>query len=256
MSIRLHQLAALLHGSSSAYFVYKVINNPGPFSTIISRGYHDINGTIVNDRIYEYRLTGLLPVIPLLSCIQHISMFNKKRLEQVLKEKVNSYKWSEYSISAGMMLWAVASLSGVVELRSLIQISILNALLQYIGYQIDCEMAKPNHEGQERADYLVKIAWCVHVAIWVPIFISFFTQVTRSSKDIPDAVYSIIIVMFVFFSSFGLLQNYYVKQKGQYTYDKVETDFTILSLISKQFLNFMIVFGITRPKQEEDEEET
>ena len=132
------------------------------------------------------------------------------------------------------MLWIVASLAGVTEVRSLIQLTWLNMLLQFTGFMID------QTDDPAIINHLLLVGFGLHAAIWIPIFISFFTVVSESKP--PDAVYSIIVILFVLFSSFGILQV--LKTRGI----RVEVGYLILSLVSKTLLNWLYYGGIIQTR--------
>lgn len=227
--ITLHKSAALVHTIHFAIVTIslgrlgKKLRWP-----IISRGFK-------NDcHIYEYNLGWLLPVFPILSSLNHtIAVFHPEM-------DLNYYRWIEYSVSAGVMLWLVASLSGVVEIRSLVSIAILNAALQYIGYLIEKSKLEKN---SAQAKKYFQIGLAIHTAIWTQIFISFYTLLSYSDKKIPPMVYSIIIVMFSLFSSFGVWAGLWAYDKIK-SYSVLETGYIMLSLVSKSILIYLVYFGI------------
>ena len=239
--IYLHFFAGILHASTSIMmFAIRKGNNHRKWPLINRHGTND-------KKVYMYDISYLLPVFPMLSSVNHfISTMNTSYYEEILKQRINTMRWFEFSISAGVMLWIVATLSGIVEIRSLISLSLLNALLQYIGYLL--EVALSEGQSKKKLLELLGIAWVIHFTIWSQIFISFFSVTHNAERKIPKAVYSIVIVLFLLFSSFGVLQTLWISQVIT-DYQKVELGYVILSLTAKMFLSFMTFFGVLRGDQ-------
>jgi len=185
----------------------------------------------------------------MLSSLNHIySVVNPDQYQAILDSKVNHIRWAEYSISAGVMLWIVASLSGIIELRSLVAIAMLNAGLQYNGYLIDKAVAA--NAPAEEINSLLLTSWGIHMTIWTQIFISFFT-ILDQAIEIPDAVYSIVFILAGLFTTFGALQTMWAKGFIS-NFRIVEAGFIILSLSAKTFLTFMTYFGVLAPREDND----
>jgi hypothetical protein len=232
-----HGVAGFAHLLQFFAVLVLVIQDPGTEWPIVSQGFLRKAG------LYYYPLGYLVPAFPALSSINHLVSFATPNgwYGDVLKKQVNPLRWAEYSVSAGVMLWIVATLSGVVEIRSLVSIAILNAGLQYVGYLIE----KAKAENATNTKQLLLLGFCIHVAIWVEIFISFYTIIGESDEEPPPAVYTIIIIMFLLFTSFGLLSSLWVFDKVK-TFEQLEKGYIILSLVSKTFLTWMVYFGVLR----------
>lgn len=233
--IGLHQAASIVHlvhfGIVTVSLSRTEKNLKWP---ILSRGFKN------EGRIWEYNLGWLLPVFPLLSATNHTIAVFKPNLN------LNYFRWLEYSVSAGVMLWIICSLCGIVEIRSLVSIAILNAALQYIGYLIEkCKLENNNLQAKK----FFNIGVMIHASIWIQIFVSFYTLLNNSKEDVPDIVYAIVVVMFSLFSIFGVWAMLYVYGKVK-SYSGLETGYIILSLISKSILIYLVYFGIINAREE------
>lgn len=227
--VTLHKTAAFVHIIHFAIVTLSLAKVDKDLRwPIISRGFKN------DSKIFEYNLGWLLPVFPLLSSINHtVAVFHSNM-------NINYVRWLEYSVSAGVMLWLICSLCGVVEIRSLISIAILNAGLQYIGYLIE----KSKFEGDDNAaKKYFQIGLIIHTAIWSQIFISFYTLLSFSDEKVPPMVYTIILVMFTLFTVFGVWAGLWTYGKIK-SYSVVETGYIILSLVSKSILIYLVYFGI------------
>lgn len=237
----LHILAGLLHVGQAGVLGYLVSRDSG-----ISWPLQNSAGWNEPTWDKKYKLAYLIPCFPFLSSFNHIvSVVLSPTYNKILKDKVNPLRWSEYSISAGIMLWIVASLSGILEVKTLIMICTLNVLLQYIGYKLEVAVSQ-NASSKEKRELLL-IGFGIHLCIWLPILISFYSVIS-SSKNVdnrapPDAVYSIIWVMFSLFTSFGVLASIWAFG-GIKSFDLVEIGYLVLSFTSKSILTWMVYFGV------------
>jgi hypothetical protein len=211
-----------------------VAKDPGQKWPLVSQGYQK------PQKEWEYHLGYLLPVFPGLSSINHaVALFLRKgSYDNILRDGVNPVRWAEFSVSAGVMLWVICTLSGIVEIRTLVSIAMLNAALQYVGYLI--EKAKANNQDTNE---LLLVGFSIHTAIWSQIFISFYTSVAGTGA--PKAVYSIVLIMFSLFTSFGVLSALWAKGAIK-SFQAVESGYILLSLIAKSFLTWMVYFGVLK----------
>lgn len=201
---------------------------------------------VLTDKTMRFDLGVLLPVFPFLSSINHfVSAASPEWYEEsVLKGKVNYLRWIEFSMSASVMLFLLAILCGVTELRSLVSLLILNVVLQMMGLLIE----KRKAEGASFRELIgiMALAWGVFAAMWVQLTMSFFTIVADGTTKPPDIVYSIIGVELALFGSFGLLQLAYVCDWIDFT--SYEAGFIGLSLTAKSLLSWLVYGGVLSAK--------
>lgn len=180
----------------------------------------------------EYRLGPLVAAFPYLSCVSHFTS-----AAVGFDSKENAVRWIEYGVTAGMMTWIVAALSGVTSVSTLVTLMLLNFVLQGIGYMIEVGI----REGKSVVG-LMAAGFAIHTAIWTTIISSFVVATTYSETKPPDAVYAIVWVLFGLFTSFGALQTAYAA--GTIDYRAYEWGFVGLSLSSKSFLVWMTYGGV------------
>jgi hypothetical protein len=234
----LHGVAATVHLATAAAMTALVVNDPGIKWPIISRGWQNEGST------YKYNLGYLLPVFPFLSSINHIvSLADREWYDNVLKKGLNTVRWFEYSISAGVMIVLIGELSGVLEIRSLVVLAMLNALLQYHGYLI--EKAVADNAPKSTIIELLTAAFAIHVTMWTMIFVSFFSVIGNRKTPVPAAVNTIVIILFTLFTSFGILSSLWALGKIK-SFNIVEMGYIILSLTSKLFLSWFLYFGVLK----------
>lgn len=199
----------------------------------------------------RYNLGWVLVSFPALSALNHLAYAMSPMYQQfVVVTRTNPVRWAEYAVSAGAMVWVIATLSGVTELRTLITLCVLNVALQYVGYL--AEVAHALHDytllqansGRVQASDITIVGWLVFVAMWVEIVMSFFCVIEYDTKQQPpDIVYAIVIVLFVLFSTFGALQLAYINGRLQ-NFAFYELGFIVLSFVSKTLLTWMVYGGV------------
>lgn len=190
----------------------------------------------------EYALGWLVPVFPAMSSFNHLySYLHPTYLDEVVRTKSNPVRWAEYAFSAGVMIWIIATLSGVNELRTLISLMAVNAALQALGYVIERRLAQNAPRDEIMA--LSLTAWCLHVSIWTQIIISFYDVLGSDDAEPPAAVYSIVWTLFTLFTSFGFLQILQVSGVIP-DYETVDTGYIVLSLVAKTLLTWLAYGGV------------
>lgn len=206
--------------------------------------------------VCSYNLGWVLVCFPALSAVNHLVYALWPWYQGlVIDTHTNPVRWAEYAISAGAMVWVIATLSGVTELRTLIALCILNVALQYVGYLIEVVHAydnytllKPGGGGGDainaRSGHLTFVGWLIFVAMWVEIVVSFFSVIEYDTvQKPPDIVYAIVIVLFVLFSTFGVWQLFYIYGRI-HSFTVYEIGFICLSFVSKTLLTWMVYGGV------------
>jgi hypothetical protein len=233
----MHGVAAVAHFGQSAALTYLIAKDlpTAPKWPITRIGWEKV----LSDKTVRFPLGVLLPIFPFLSSVNHFAAVAAPGwYEDVLQSKVNWLRWTEYSLSAGVMVLIIAILSGVNEMRSLVSLAILNVVLQMMGLMIEKRKAENASRGELVA--WLAIAWGVFLAMWTELIIAFQTILTEG--DPPAVVYSIIWTMFTLFSSFGLVQTLYVFDVM--SFESYEASFIGLSLGSKSLLSWLVYGGV------------
>ena len=187
-----------------------------------------------------------------LTCIAHIyyytNGFGSGSYSNQLSQGKNNYRWFEYSITASFMILVLASISGVKDTKVYLILPFLNIVLQGIGYL-----------SENTQDYNSKIM-CLFIGFmllgvtWYSIFSSFYEALDDAEKfpdteGPPSWVRAIIIPMFVWWLTFGIVAFFQVKnyKNSNYSFITYEKWYIILSYLSKAFMGYYLAFGLTRP---------
>lgn len=184
-----------------------------------------------------YNIANLLPVFSFLSSTNHVVRYFGGPILG------NMSQWMEYGFSASVMLWLIATLSGIVEISVLVNIVILNMLLQYIGYRLT---QTTDHSEYHR---LLTAGFVLHACIWIPIISTFYAAIQVNNADnikenqptVPAIVYYIIWFMFSLFTVFGVYPIF-----KDITKTSDVPVYPVLSLVTKSLLVWMVFFGIIR----------
>lgn len=207
------------------------------------------------------------------------ALFDFQRYASFVEKGYNPIRWTEYSMSAGLMTYIIASLSGITDIKTLVGILIANVALQYTGYSVEKLTAQSLrsddlvckdmlYQGAIREQIIGFLIFAVQMAI---VWIAFFTSVAQSDQDVPIYVWTIIFILTALYLAFGLLSVCYTRgvqttrgakpsrdnnTRGandnnktgflafrETDFRKVEVGYIALSFISKTFLMNMVLFG-------------
>ncbi|MCJ7632159.1 heliorhodopsin HeR, partial [Candidatus Bathyarchaeota archaeon] len=170
-------------------------------------------------------------LFPLMSATAHftIAFVKNKTYNENLKKGMNPYRWYEYAFSSSLMIFLIASFSGVWELWSLIMIFVLNAMMIMFGYL----MEKIN-QYTEKTDWSPFILGCISGGTpWLAIYAYFIAAITSVSQNVPTFVYLIVSIYFILFMIFAVnmvLQYKGVGRWNDYLYG--ERMYIVLSLVA------------------------
>jgi hypothetical protein len=268
----LHGSAALCHLIQGAY-AEALVNTVYKDKAIFEIANPTYDNTNV---IGSYDLAQLVPIFSLLSSANHTwALFDFQRYAAFVEKGYNPIRWTEYSMSAGLMTYIIASLSGITDIKTLVGILIANVALQYTGYSVEKLTAQSIHSDNSickeilyqsaiREQIIGFLIFAVQMAI---VWVAFFTSVAQSDQDVPIYVWTIIFILTALYLTFGLLSVCYTRgakpsrdndTRGasvpnnnktgflafrETDFRKVEVGYIALSFISKTFLMNMVLFG-------------
>lgn len=170
-----------------------------------------------------------------LSALAHFAVAGPLRAsyELHLDSGRNPYRWLEYSLSASIMIVAVAQLTGVTDVAALVALVGLNASMIGFGWM---------QERYERPGGSLQPFWlgCAVGAVpWVAIGVYLFSP--GASQHAPDFVYGIYFSIFALFNCFAVVQFLQYRQIGRFSdYVVGERTYIVLSFIAKSLLAWQI----------------
>ena len=180
-----------------------------------------------------------------LSAIFHllIGTVYRKKYEENLLLGINKLRWYEYSLSASIMMVAIAMLSGIFDLSSLIMIFVLDAVMNLMGLVM--EKTNQGLEKTGKQDWLSYWIGCLAgITPWIVFGIYVWGITAKGGGEIPNFVYGIYVTIFIFFNSFAINMALQYKKVGPWKdYLFGEKVYIVLSLVAKSLLAWQIFFG-------------
>ena len=180
-----------------------------------------------------------------LSSIAHLVLatVGNKRYNLDLKRGINQLRWVEYSLSASVMMVAIAMLVGVYDLMSLVMIFVFVAIMNLLGLVMEI-----HNQTTRETNWLSYWLGCLAgIVPWVVIGFYFWLSADRGSAA-PTFVYWIFVSIFVFFNMFAINMVLQYKKVGPWKdYLYGERAYIILSLVAKSLLAWQVFAGTLRP---------
>ena len=195
--------------------------------------------------LFNLSLPILIAIFFFLSAAAHFiiaTVYNKKYNEG-LSKGINKARWIEYSISASVMMVAIALLVGVYDLASLVMIFALTAVMNLMGLVMEV-----HNQTTKKTNWLSFLIGCFAGAIpWVVIAFYFWMS-ADNGKAAPTFVYWIFVSIFIFFNCFAINMVLQYKKIGKWNnYLYGELMYIVLSLVAKSLLAWQIFAGTLRP---------
>ncbi len=220
------------------------------FSLPISTAYlsfNDATGQLepATQHLFDLSLPWLIAIFFFLSAVAHliIATVYRKKYEANLKKGINKARWIEYSLSASIMMVAIALLVGIYDLGSLIAIFALVAVMNLCGLIMEI-----HNQTTTRTNWLSFWVGCLAGIIpWIVIGLYFWASANNGSAP-PTFVYWIYVSIFIFFNCFALNMVLQYKKVGKWrSYLYGERAYIILSLVAKSALAWQVFAGTLRP---------
>ncbi len=195
--------------------------------------------------LFDLPLPMLIAIFFFLSATAHLiiaTVYNKK-YNSDLEKGINKARWIEYSISASIMMVAIALLVGVYDAMSLVMIFALTSVMNLMGLVMEV-----HNQTTKKTSWLSYIIGCLAGAIpWVVIAFYFWMS-ADNGKAAPDFVYWIFVSIFIFFNCFAINMILQYKKIGNWkNYLYGEFAYIVLSLVAKSLLAWQVFAGTLRP---------
>jgi hypothetical protein len=197
--------------------------------------------------LFDISFAWLIAVFFFLSAAFHLylSTVAAGKYKQGLKQGMNKYRWYEYSLSASIMIVAIALLAGVYELSLLIALFGLTAIMNLLGLVMEV-----HNQTTKKTNWVSYWIGCLAgILPWIIIGIYFWGTASDSgASTIPTFVYWIYVSIFLFFNTFALNMVLQYKKVGKWTdYLYGERSYIILSLVAKSLLAWQVFGGTLQP---------
>ena len=160
-----------------------------------------------------------------------------------LSKGINKARWIEYSISASIMMVAIAVLVGVYDFTNLVMIFVLIAIMNLLGLVMEI-----HNQTTKKTNWVSYWIGCLAgIVPWFVIGFCFWLSAEQGSAP-PTFVYWIFVSIFVFFSCFAVNMVLQYKKIGPWKdYLYGERAYIILSLVAKTLLAWQVFAGTLQP---------
>jgi len=189
-----------------------------------------------------YGIVGFL----LLSAIFHFLVASPvffTRYANGLKASHNYFRWAEYSLSASVMIFLIAQLTGISDFTALIGLFAVNAAMILFG-ALQEKYEKP---GTKKLLPFI-FGSMVGIVPWVGIFLMVIQPGSKNDAQVPGFVVGIMVSIFIAFNTFAVNQWLQYKQVGKWrSYLQGERSYITLSLVAKTGLAWQVFSGVLAP---------
>lgn len=179
----------------------------------------------------------------------------------------NPYRWFEYSVSAGIMIYIISIISGTKEQVAAISTALITPSLMLQGYSVEGLLHQNElrdwSEGKLKVQPQVESAvlWSNIIPAWFLfgvhwyIILSNYAKITQEAKNagkpVDNSVVFMVYSQLLFFSLFGFIQTYQVyrwatstKGRHEWGYIEYEKAYIALSAITKLVLAASVVYAL------------
>ena len=190
------------------------------------------------EALVEVPIGPVIAVFLALAALDHLvtATFARGTYENDLRSGINRFRWTEYSVSATLMVLLIAFYTGITDIAALIGIAGANVAMILFGWLQESS----NPPGTPTRT--MKPFWfgCIAgAAPWVAIGYNLI-----AAPEVPGFVVGIFVSLFIFFNSFALNQWLQYKQVGPWrSYAFGEKAYLVLSLVAKSVLAWQIFGG-------------
>jgi hypothetical protein len=195
--------------------------------------------------LFDLSIPLLVALFFLLSAIAHLfiaTAYNKKYSAD-LNRGINWVRWIEYSVSASIMMVAIAVLVGVYDFTNLLMIFVLIAIMNLLGLVMEV-----HNQTTKKTHWISYWLGCLAgIVPWAVIGFYFWLSAAHGGNT-PVFVYWIFVSIFIFFSCFAVNMVLQYKKIGPWKdYLYGERAYIILSLVAKTLLAWQVFAGTLRP---------
>jgi hypothetical protein len=189
-----------------------------------------------------YGLVGFLGLSAIFHLLVSTPYFFERYKNGLLANR-NYFRWTEYSLSASIMIFLIAQLTGVTDFNALISIFALNAAMILFG------ALQEKYERPGNGKLLPFIfGSMVGIVPWVAVFLMTIQPGSTNDAQVPGFVIGIMVSIFVAFNTFAVNQWLQYKQVGKWrSYLQGERSYITLSLVAKTGLAWQVFSGVLAP---------
>lgn len=191
--------------------------------------------------VSTYALQTILVLIFLITAFFHIHYARSRYYKGELEKGYNRLRWLEYAITSTLMIFLLCILSGVKDFDAVLSLCAINATLMSFGYYFETSKSKLSKI------LALSIGFFLLLFVWFIIFRNFgyrVKEVQDTGRKLPSWVYGVLIPMFFWWTSFGIVATINYVKGGDFK--KYEFYYILLSYMSKAFMGYYLAYGMLR----------
>lgn len=246
---RLNLIAAFLHFAQGGLILYLSKSFTLPVTTsFLQFNFATQSLDPVTKTLFNVNLAYLVAAFLFMSGIAHLLIATvwRKNYEADLGKGMNRARWIEYSVSASTMIVAIAMLTGIYDIVTLLALFALTAVMNLCGLIMEV-----HNQSTQKTNWLSYYIGCLAgIVPWIGIALTFWASAHFAIGDasVPTFVYYIFVSLFIFFNCFAINMVLQYKKVGRWQdYLYGERVYIILSLVAKSALAWQVFAGTLRP---------
>ena len=196
-------------------------------------------GGAMSEVLFDVPIAAGVALFLLLAAVDHLLVASLLRrwYERRLGDGVNLARWTEYSVSASIMVVLIGLFVGIRDVAAVIGLFAANTSMILFGLLME------KHQRPGRPDWSAYWFGCLAgAAPWVAIW-----WYVLGADEVPGFVYAITIVQLVLFAAFGLNQALQYRQVARWrSYLFGEAAYVVLSLAAKSLLAWLVYANVLR----------
>jgi len=197
-------------------------------------------GGAMSEVLFDVPIAAGVALFLLLAAADHLlvaSPLLRSWYERRLGDGINLARWTEYSVSASLMVVLIGLFVGIRDIAAVIGLFAANSSMILFGLLME------KHQRPGRPDWSAYWFGCLAgAAPWIAIW-----WYVLGADEVPGFVYAITIVQLVLFTAFGLNQALQYRQVARWrSYLFGEAAYVVLSLAAKSLLAWLIYANVLR----------
>lgn len=238
---RLNAVMAVVHGVQAVLMIALSNSRSLPVTGVFTNGPPgQPEGPLQVDHLFSYRLGWAVAGFEIISSLSHAAVASRwgyHRYIDELEHHRNRFRWTEYSLSASLMIVIIAGITGITDVAALVALFGINASMILFGWL----METGNSPGVPVSWTAFRFGCVAGVVPWAAIVV----YLIGAGSDVPTFVYGIFVSLFVFFNCFAITQLLQYRARGRWSnYVFGERAYIYLSLIAKSLLAWQVFVNV------------
>lgn len=199
--------------------------------------------------LFNVNLAYLIAAYFILSALGCLSMMSwyRRRYEVDLRERVNRFRWVEYSLSASLMLVTIALICGMYDGVSLLFVFGVGVIMHLLFWLTE-RIAQQRGAGARLWQGGYGLGFALGCLAWLAIVVYVLATNVFGSGSLPGYVYGIVISLGIICAGLGANLWLQLSRRGPWkNYLFGERTFMIITFIAKTALAWQVFAGVLKP---------